>query len=66
MYTREETLLVIQVLRTFHDALEGWLTRCREQIHKDMWEVAPGIWIGKQFKDFNECMVYLNSLLEDA
>ena len=59
----EDYTKVISELRIIHDAIDGWLKRCEAEIHKDMWEVSPGLWIGKQFKDFDECMKWLNELI---
>jgi len=54
---------IIFELQTFHDALAAALQRCKEQIHENMAEVIPGLWMSNRFQDFDECMTYLNDLI---
>lgn len=43
-------------LRTLKEELDSVLARWRELMYRDMKQVAPGIWIHKDFSNLSECL----------
>ena len=43
-------------LRCIHELLTKMLDQMKAAAHKDMKEVAPGIWIHKDYRDLSDCL----------
>lgn len=54
---------VISELKAVKSSLDEFLERGKAQIHKNMWEVSPGIWINNEYKSLSECLFHLRTLL---
>lgn len=50
-------------LRIIHAELTAWLNRAKAHVHRNMREVAPGVWIHNDFKDFGEALAFLRKML---
>jgi len=54
---------VITELKAVKALLDNFLERGRAEIHKNMWEVEPGVWISNEYGSLSECMSHLRTLL---
>lgn len=43
-------------LKVFHSALSSALKRAKEQQHKNMKEISPGIWIHKKYNTLSDAL----------
>lgn len=50
-------------LRIIHRELTAALARCEAHIHRDMKQVAPGIWIHNDYQNLTECIADLKKML---
>jgi hypothetical protein len=56
----------IRELKAIGAEIDEFLRRGREAIHKNMKEVAPGIWIHQDYPDLRACLLDLKKMLPTA
>jgi hypothetical protein len=50
-------------LRNIKEELDLFLLRWRAQVYKDMKQVAPGVWIHKDYANLSECLDDLRKMI---